>query len=410
VDDPTELGRCTEEISDPGVVSEVAEDESDEANEIVSSLDTQGCKEILPSTNVDATIENDRCDEGSQYVAAVSEVDAEISGEVKELFSSTATEECHENLPSSHTGEATEDYRCDYEKRGKIARDSEVDAEKSVEAEVTVRSTAMEACNEILQSTSVKETTEDGRCDEESEDKAGDLEVEAVNNGEVEEVSSPAVPESSVTLENNSVVEAAEINRSHTHRIIETEALDVETSKYEETGEVSKPQKGAEAQLQVDLSSTLEESLSANSLRLEGNKLFLQEDFYGATQLYTRGILQAMKEQEHSRSHGSAKKFTRIANGHGAESEVLLAYSNRAEAWIRLQEYEKGLEDAQKALALQPDHLKSLFRKGRALLGLHQYREAHSILQVRALFFYPHYLTNLCLFCEMISECSSVRI
>ncbi|KAH9563444.1 hypothetical protein CY35_05G126100 [Sphagnum magellanicum] len=385
VDDPTELGRCTEEISDPGVVSKVAEDESDEANEIVSSLDTQGYKKILPSTNVDATIENDRCDEESQYVAAVSEEDAEISDEVKEPFSSTATEECHEILPSSHTVEATEDYRCDYEKRGKIAGDSEVDAEKSVEAEVTVSSTAMEACNEILQSTSVKETAEDGRCYEESEDKAGDLEVEAVNSGEVEEVvSSPAVQESSVTLENNSVVEAAEINRSHTHRIIETEALDVETSKYEETGEVSKPQKGAEAQLQVDLSSTLEESLSANSLRLEGNKLFLQEDFYGATQLYTRGILQAMKEQEHSRSHGSAKKSTRIANGHGAESEVLLAYSNRAEAWIRLQEYEKGLEDAQKALALQPDHLKSLFRKGRALLGLHQYREAHSILQQAA--------------------------
>jgi hypothetical protein len=42
------------------------------------------------------------------------------------------------------------------------------------------------------------------------------------------------------------------------------------------------------------------------------------------------------------------------------------------------------LEDAQKALALQPDHLKSLFRKGRALLGLHQYREAHSILQQAA--------------------------
>ncbi len=414
VDDPIELGRCTEEISDPGVVSEVAEDESDESDEanlIVSILDTHGYKEILPSTNVDATVENDRCDEESQYVAAVSEVDAEISDEVKELFSSTATEECHEILPSSHTVEATEDYRCDYEKRGKIAEDSEVDAEKSVEAEVTVSSTAMEACNEILQSTSVKETAEDGRCDEESEDKAGDLEVEAVNSGEVEEVvSSPAVQESSVTLENNSVVEAAEINRSHIYRIIETEALDVETSKYEETGEVSKPQKGAEAQLQVDLSSTLEESLSANSLRLEGNKLFLQEDFYGATQLYTRGILQAMKEQEHSRSHGSAKKSTRIANGHGAESEVLLAYSNRAEAWIRLQEYEKGLEDAQKALALQPDHLKSLFRKGRALLGLHQYREAHSILQVRALFFYPHYLTNLCLFCEMISEYSSVRI
>ncbi|CAK9227018.1 unnamed protein product [Sphagnum troendelagicum] len=385
VDDPTELGRCTEEISDPGVVSEVAEDESDEANEIVSSLDTQGYKEILPSTNVDATIENDRCDEESQYVAAVSEVDAEISDEVKELFSSTATEECHEILPSLHTVEATEDYRCDYEKRGEIAGDSKVDAEKSVEAEVTVSSTAMEACNEILQSTSVKETAEDGRCDEESEDKAGDLEVEAVNSSEVEEVvSSPALQESSVTLENNSVIEAAEINRSHIHRIIETEALDVETSKYEETGEVSKPQKGAEAQLQVDLSSTMEESLSANSLRLEGNKLFLQEDFYGATQLYTRGILQAMKEQEHSRSHGSAKKSTRIANGHGAESEVLLAYSNRAEAWIRLQEYEKGLEDAQKALALQPDHLKSLFRKGRALLGLHQYREAHSILQQAA--------------------------
>jgi tetratricopeptide (TPR) repeat protein len=116
---------------------------------------------------------------------------------------------------------------------------------------------------------------------------------------------------------------------------------------------------------------------------LQGNKLFLHEDFHGATELYTRGILQAMKEQELTRSATSTEK-SGVTNGHASESEVLLGFSNRAEAWIRLHEYEKGLEDAEKALALQHDHLKSLFRKGRALLGLHQYRDANLILRVRA--------------------------
>ena len=111
------------------------------------------------------------------------------------------------------------------------------------------------------------------------------------------------------------------------------------------------------------------ESASANDLRVIGNQLFAEEDFLGATQLYTKSILRAEKEEQR-------------LNGSVCASEVLLGYSNRAEAWIRLNRYEMALEDAQNALSRDPNHLKSLFRKGRALLGLGQYEDALSTLQV----------------------------
>jgi tetratricopeptide (TPR) repeat protein len=242
-----------------------------------------------------------------------------------------------------------------------------------------VSSAAME-CNEILPSTS---EDEDVMHDEETEGIPVASEVgEAKSEESKEVVSRPVVQESSGTLSNNNLVETVELERCHLDRNTQAGTVNVETSKYEKTGEVPKPNHG-EAQQEIDLSSMPKESFSAHALRLQGNKLFLHEDFRGATELYTRGILQAMKEQELTRSATSTEK-SGVTNGHASESEVLLGFSNRAEAWIRLHEYEKGLEDAEKALALQHDHLKSLFRKGRALLGLHQYHDANLILRVRA--------------------------
>ncbi|KAG0569456.1 hypothetical protein KC19_6G091500 [Ceratodon purpureus] len=113
------------------------------------------------------------------------------------------------------------------------------------------------------------------------------------------------------------------------------------------------------------------ETHSANDLRVLGNLLFGEENYQGAADLYTRSIRLAVAEEERQ------GKLV-------CKSEVILGYSNRAEAYIRLQEYSKALADAKKALSRDPNHLKSLFRKGRALLGLSQYEQALTTLQAAA--------------------------
>ncbi|CAM6007029.1 unnamed protein product [Sphagnum balticum] len=257
--------------------------------------------------------------------------------------------------------------RHDEEYKDKVGA-SEMEAEMSDELKGVASNPLMEDCNEIMPSTSVDEGIEHVKHDEESEEKAGPSQMETERCYELKGVVS------SLGMEDcNEIMPSKSVDEGIEH---------VETSKYEKTGEVPKPNRG-EAQQEIDLSSMTKESFSAHALRLQGNKLFLHEDFHGATELYTRGILQAMKEQELTRSATSTEK-SGVTNGHASESEVLLGFSNRAEAWIRLHEYEKGLEDAEKALALQHDHLKSLFRKGRALLGLHQYHDANLILREAA--------------------------
>jgi tetratricopeptide (TPR) repeat protein len=62
-----------------------------------------------------------------------------------------------------------------------------------------------------------------------------------------------------------------------------------------------------------------------------------------------------------------------MANGTPAmtideKSMLLLAYSNRAEDWMKRKMYDQPLKDSDAALSVDPSHVKSLFRKGRAQL------------------------------------------
>ncbi|XP_024369485.1 uncharacterized protein [Physcomitrium patens] len=113
------------------------------------------------------------------------------------------------------------------------------------------------------------------------------------------------------------------------------------------------------------------ETHSANELRVLGNLLFGEENYEGAADLYTRSIRLAEAEEE--------RQGKQVCKG-----EIILGYSNRAEAYIRLEEYGKALADALMALSRDSSHLKSLFRKGRALLRLRQYEQALTTLQVAA--------------------------
>ncbi|KAG0585784.1 hypothetical protein KC19_2G038800 [Ceratodon purpureus] len=118
-------------------------------------------------------------------------------------------------------------------------------------------------------------------------------------------------------------------------------------------------------------SDKLVETHNANDLRVLGNLCFGEENYQGAADLYTRSLRLAEDEE---------KRQGKLV----CSREIILGYSNRAEAYIRLQEFDKALADAKKALLRDPSHLKSLFRKGRALLGLSHYEQALTTLQAAA--------------------------
>ncbi|KAG6542139.1 hypothetical protein Mapa_016491 [Marchantia paleacea] len=72
-----------------------------------------------------------------------------------------------------------------------------------------------------------------------------------------------------------------------------------------------------------------------------------------------------------------------------AEAALLAAYSNRSEAWLRINKYEEAVIDAENALQIDQAHVKSMFRRGRASHCLQQYSKAIQCLQ-SALKLSPH--------------------
>ncbi|GLJ51309.1 hypothetical protein SUGI_1091140 [Cryptomeria japonica] len=104
-------------------------------------------------------------------------------------------------------------------------------------------------------------------------------------------------------------------------------------------------------------------------LRAKGNQRFQKGDWKGAISCYSECIDFALKNKQE------------LCNKE-AMDEFLSCYSNRAEAFLKLEEYGKAVEDCEKALQLHSSHLKSLFRKGRALHGLREYNLACSCFRL----------------------------
>lgn len=98
----------------------------------------------------------------------------------------------------------------------------------------------------------------------------------------------------------------------------------------------------------------------------EGNAAFKALDYGQAAVHYTQAIT----------------NFESIVGEKDEESiEVICAcYSNRAACSLKLGDHETALKDAEAALALNPEHVKAVFRKGMALHAMKRYREACPVL------------------------------
>jgi hypothetical protein len=83
-----------------------------------------------------------------------------------------------------------------------------------------------------------------------------------------------------------------------------------------------------------------EEPLSAEKICSNGHKLFAKQDWKGAMEAYTRCIPILMKRFE---SNGDDKSSSKKQ-----QQDLLLAYSNRAETFLRLHNYENAEIDATK--------------------------------------------------------------
>ncbi|KAH9302091.1 hypothetical protein KI387_013674 [Taxus chinensis] len=104
--------------------------------------------------------------------------------------------------------------------------------------------------------------------------------------------------------------------------------------------------------------------------RAKGNQLFAQEDWKGAIACYSKYTESALTATKNAENYSNEETVA-----------LLYAYSNQAEARLRLEDYGNAVEDCDKALQLHSAHLKSIYRKGRALHGLCEYNLASHCFQ-----------------------------
>ncbi|KAH7281353.1 hypothetical protein KP509_36G042900 [Ceratopteris richardii] len=112
----------------------------------------------------------------------------------------------------------------------------------------------------------------------------------------------------------------------------------------------------------------------AQNIRKQGNQAFRSENWDQAVRLYTEAAKVLLP-------FGYKPLLQPSYLRDGIREELLIVFSNRAEARLLLRHYEAAEIDARVALQLQSDHRKSLSRRGRALHGLHRYKEANHCFQ-----------------------------
>ena len=120
------------------------------------------------------------------------------------------------------------------------------------------------------------------------------------------------------------------------------------------TADMFKPTSGAAPNTTIVVKGARQQQMSfADECKQQGNAFFVALDYSKAIECYTRCLKHIDEGKD---SHLIADK----------QEMKKLVYSNRAQAYLKLKAYAKAFEDADKAVKIDPGHVKSVGRRGTA--------------------------------------------
>ncbi|XVF03304.1 hypothetical protein REPUB_Repub04eG0249700 [Reevesia pubescens] len=116
--------------------------------------------------------------------------------------------------------------------------------------------------------------------------------------------------------------------------------------------------------------STTEEQMQ--QLRSKATELLIREEWKESIQLYSQliNLYQDQISKTHQDSNPDPDHLSKL------HKSLCLAFSNRAEALSRLQDFIEALKDCDQALQIEATHFKTLLCKGKILLSLNRYSTA----------------------------------
>ncbi|KAF9623698.1 hypothetical protein IFM89_003843 [Coptis chinensis] len=105
-------------------------------------------------------------------------------------------------------------------------------------------------------------------------------------------------------------------------------------------------------------------------LRSKATELLLREEWKESIQVYSHLISLYQEYLVNTQEQADSDQITKL------QKSLCLAYSNRAEARLRLRDYTEAIVDCDQALGIENAHLKTIVCKGKILLSLNQYSNA----------------------------------
>ncbi|KAK8522884.1 hypothetical protein V6N13_115833 [Hibiscus sabdariffa] len=107
-------------------------------------------------------------------------------------------------------------------------------------------------------------------------------------------------------------------------------------------------------------------------LRSKATELLLREEWGDSIQLYSQliDLCESQISNTHQHPNPDPLHLSKL------NKSLCVAFSNRAEARSKLQDFTRALQDCDRALRIEPTHFKTLFCKGKILLSLNRYSNA----------------------------------
>ena len=123
---------------------------------------------------------------------------------------------------------------------------------------------------------------------------------------------------------------------------------------------------------------------AAVQLKEEGNALFKARLYRKAAIVYNKifGYVNGLVSPDDSSMGQYANKAAVLSEELDAEVKhlKLATCANLCAAYVHLSKFEKVIKFADRALAIDANHIKCLYRKGQALTALQQYDDAKAVL------------------------------